>query len=384
MLDEEITQTSYMCKYNILDQLLKNIIDENQTVCIYFDTRNVLSRLHQQEEQIRLNKLFISKSDRYIVARTIILLANHWIRYFKKRNINCILFFFDDRGPSEYHMKYSNSYKIKRKIKKQRIIQELLLDEDFYDNFSFMYETNMNVVSNIFSILNNVFYVGMENIESDFTPKFIMEEYFSKDGKLDDKYTHIIVGNDKDFGQILTDTNIYQLLKNMQLQTFELRDKTNVLEKFCKMNFDEDCILRDPKFIPILLSLSGDEADSVKGIKGLGPYKNSYNFVNQLLKDNIITLDDYKMEDFLNKIKEYNKINPSYFNNVTSKKILSNFDQLLNNYKLTSFEELIDWLPYTKRKQIKNTLNKRSSSNEERYKILSELCINKNTYSNLI
>lgn len=383
MVNEIITPTSYLPKYAVLDEMLKNIINQNQTVCLYFDTKNILSSLHSVTEQQRLIQSFKSNSDRFIIARTIILIANHWMRYFKRRNIGCNIFFFDERGSSVYHNIYSKKYKENRKISKQRIASELLLEEDFYDKYYKVYDDNISVASGLFSILNNLFYIKLKDLESDFIPKLLMNEYFTTNGVLDNKYLHFIIGNDKDFGQLLTFNNVFQICRIVNEKRFELRSSINIMEKFVKMGFDDSCKLRNANFIPLILAVSGDEADNVRGIKGLGNI-NFYKYLNKLYCDSIITDDDYTAEKFYHKIEEYKKLNPNYFTDVTTLKLLSEKEQILTNYKLTSFNELLDWLQLSTKNKILSQLEKQPSNDEVRRKLLASLCINKGTYDYLL
>lgn len=382
MYEENITAVSYLCKYSILDDLLKNIINENNTVNVYFDTKNILSALHSEKEQSRLIKSFTSNTDKFIVARTVIIVANHWMRYFKKRNIGCNLFFFDERGNSVYHNSISRKYKINRSLSKQRI-ESKLLDSTFYEKWYKVYDDNISIVSGIFERLNNLFFIKLKDLESDFIPQLLMKEYFSNsDGTLDLKYVNIIVGNDKDYGQVLDSSNTYQISKNIKEKTFELRSKNNILEKFTKLEFKDEHILKNPKFIPIILSMAGDEADSVFGLSGVG-YITAYKYINKLYVDNIITDADYSMEKFINKIESYKKLNESYFTDKITHQIISNKEKLINNYRLTSFDELMDWLSAQSKIKILNQLNKSPCNDTERKRLLSKLCLNENSFNYL-
>lgn len=383
MVNEVITPVSYLCKYSVLDEMLKDVISSNQIVNLFFDTKNILSSLHKVEEQQKLIKSYISNSDKFIIARTIILTANHWMRYFKRRNIGCNIFFFDERGSSVYHDSISKRYKEKRKISKQRIASELLLDDDFYDKFYKVYDDNVAVVSGLFARLNNLFYIKLKDLESDFIPKLLINEYFSTNGVADKKYTNIIIGNDKDFGQMLYETNIFQIAKLNNEKRFDLRSSWNVMEKFIKIPFTEDCVLRNPKFIPLILAIAGDEADSIFGINKIAN-KTIYKYLNKLYKDKIIDDNDYDVELFYKKIENYKKINENYLNDLTTHKLISEKDRMIQNYKLTSFDKVLEWLKNDSKKKIISQLDKCSSNNEQRYKLLSQLCMNKNTFDFLI
>lgn len=110
MIQESLTPCSYFCKYQFLDEQLMKYIGTNQVVNLYFDTKNVLSSLHNPSEQASLIHQYNSSADKYVIARTIIVLSNHWMRYFKKRNIACNIFFFDERGNSVYHNSHNRAF----------------------------------------------------------------------------------------------------------------------------------------------------------------------------------------------------------------------------------------------------------------------------------
>lgn len=383
MISENITATSYLCKYSIIDSLFENVITPGQIVNLYFDTKNILSALHIIKEQERLLFESNSETDRWVITRTVIILMNHWMRYFKKRNITCNIFFFDERGDSTFHYNHSKSYKQDRKITRYKKMEDCGLDETFIKHFHVLYDNNMRAVSKICNIVNNVFYIGLQHLESDFIPKYLMQELFTDDnGKLDKNYINIILGNDKDFGQLLNENNVFQLVKNND-KTYELRNKGNALEKFVKMSFSEGEKLRNASFIPLMLAISGDEADSIFGLKGIG-YKTCYKFLNKLYINKIIDDDDYDVDKFFNKLKEYKKINPKYFSDKVSHAIISNEDKIINNYSLASFDKIIDWLTPERKRTLSTLLEKEPSNKVQREKVLSTLCMSRNSFDYLI
>ena len=227
--------------------------------------------------------------------------------------------------------------------------------------------------------MNGLFYIRLKDLESDFIPKLIINEYFTSNGKMDTNYMHIIVSNDKDFVQLLDNNNTLQIVRIMKEKTFEIRSSMNGMYKFTGVDDD----LKDNRFVPLLLSMAGDTADNVKGLSGLG-YKTGYKYINKLYKDKIITEDDYHPTKFINKINEYKKINPSYLNDLTTTKILSNTKLLEENYKLTSFKEIMNWLSYDQKKKILKQLEKVNSNDQERSNYLSQLCNTTTSYDFLL
>ena len=246
-----------------------------------------------------------------------------------------------------------------------------------------VYDDNIAVVSGLFSRLNNLFYIKLKDLESDFIPKLLINEFFSSNGETDKKYTNIIIGNDKDFGQMLYEPNVFQIVKLATEKRFELRTSWNVLEKFVKTPFTEDCVLRNPKFIPLMLAIAGDEADSIFGISKVAN-KTIYKYLNRLYKDKIIDDNDYDVELFYNKIENYKKINANYLNDLTTHKLISEKDRMIDNYKLTSFDKVLEWLKNDSKKKIIAQLDKVSSNDEQRNTLLSKLCLNRKSFDFLI
>lgn len=380
---ERISNSAYFIKYATLDGLILPYLNQNSKVCLYFDTKNILSLLHSLNEQQDIMKSYMNKSDEWIIARSIIVLANHWMRYFKKKNISCTIFFFDERGSSIYHNNHSKEYKANRAISKQRIASDLLKDEEFFNKFYVAYDRNIALISGLFARLNNLFYIKLKDLESDFIPKLIMNEYFTANGKIDPSFFHIILSSDKDYCQLLEYNNVIQLYKDNKEKNHKIRSKFNALESFTQIAFIDNHKLRNPKFIPLLLSIAGDTSDNVIGLSGIG-YKTVYNYINELYKDNIITDEDYTMDKFLFKLKEYAKLNPKILSKKDTKLILSNEDLLLKNYKLTSFEELLNWLDYKIKKNILTQMEKEPSNDEQRVHLLSQLCLVKTSFDFLI
>lgn len=382
-VQENMTPMPYLCKYSILDNLFKDLLESDKCFNIYFDTKNVIAQIHNPHEQQRLMQSFNNQSDPFILARSIIVLANHWMRYFKKHNKNCNIFFFDDRGTSTYHMGLSKTYKANRKIARHKIAIDLQLPKDFSDRFEYYYDQSILGLKKLFNITPSVFYFDLKDLESDFIPKFIIEEFYTSKGVKNENYYHILVGNDKDMLQLINDNRTYQFRKHFTDKEFTLISEDMVMEEFTKYENIQPYQLKSAKFIPLILALAGDTIDGIKGIYRQG-YKSIYKYIDKLYQSKIITEEDYKAESFIFKIKEYSKINPSMMSDVLTKSILSNEDLILNNYKLTSFDEIYEWLPSNVRRKLKDNFSHENTSPNLLEQAYSSICLSSSSYNFLL
>lgn len=380
---ENILPCVYMCKYAYLDEVVLPSLSPDKHLNLYIDTKNAIPILHDPAIMNKLLMDYNSNSDRYTIARTIVVLANHWMNYFRKRGIGCSIFFFDDRGNSVYHNSIDRNYKSNRMQTKTRIATELDISESIIHKFALIYDRNVMLISNLFKILNNLFYVKLKDIESDFVPKLLMNEYFTKDGKLSNDYTHIILSNDKDFTQLLTHNNVYQLARKNQTKTWEFRDSRNAMSKFMSKEFIESATLLNAEFIPLILGAAGDTIDGFSGIYGVGK-KGFFKYLNELYTTNVISDNDYSADSLLAKIKEYSKVDIKLSNNRITKLLLAAEETLIDSYKLASFKEMLDWLPYDTKARILSQLEKNNSTNDERYTLLKQLCLYERSFKSLL
>lgn len=380
---ESMLACSYLCKYNFIDEVIYPNLSQDRHVNIYVDIKNAIPAIHSPAEMNKLVLDYNSNSDRYTLARTMIILANHWMRYFRKRDIGCSLFFYDDRGNCTYHNSIDRNYKSNRKQTKTRIATELDIAESIIHKYALIYDRNVMLISNLFKILNNVFFIKLKDIEADFIPKLLMNEYFTKDGKIDTAYTHIIFSNDKDYGQLLTHKNIFQLARNVKNKTWELRDYRNVMSTFMGRDYKKELSLNSAEFIPLILGAAGDSVDGFSGIYGVGK-ATFYKLLNDLYSTKIITDEDYTVDKFLFKLKEACKMDMKLSNNRVAKLLLASEETLIDSYRLASFKEMIDWLSYEQKSKILVQLEKTNSNNDERYTLLKQLCEYERSFNSLL
>lgn len=380
---EEMVSCSYLCKYTFIDEQIMKYITNDKIVNVYIDTKNAITAIHDPRVQQKLLEDYHSGADKYVITKTIIILANHWLRYFKKRGIVCNIFFFDERGNSVFHNMINKSYKANRLTSKRRIASDLLIADDVLDKFTILYDKNIALLANLFKLLNNVYYIRLKDLESDFIPKLLINEYFTSNGVLDPKYIHFICSNDKDYLQLLDTNNVFQLSRLTKKNTWEVRTSLNAVEKFVKTDLLPEHKLRNSKFIPLMIAIAGDVIDGIGGLKGVG-YTGLYKYLNKLYVDKIIDDDDYHIDSFIHKINEYKKINPDRLSDKTTMLILSNIKLIQDNYKLASFKEIMEWLKLDQKKMILKQLEKENSNDIQRRYLLSQVCLYEKSYSGLL
>lgn len=386
-MDEDIIPISYLIKYKILDNIFSNIIDQKSKMILYFDVKNIISGLHRDEDIIHIIEQFKTGQDKTKIAKTVIFLANHYARYFKQRNVEYELIFFDDRGVSNYHHNLNKEYKANRKRSKVKLSDIFLDEKSLLENFANIYDKNIGILNSMFKHMDNISFINLTNLESDFIPYFLIkEEYMDENNKKpSNKYNHIIFGNDKDFLQLLTFNNIYQICRRGKNFDYEIISKETAMKNFIK---DDSKIktLKNPRFIPILLTIGGDTIDNVPGVPTFG-YLTAYKFLNELYEQNIITDYDSDIISFLSKLKEYMKISKKYAESIQAKKIISYEDRLFTNFKLVSFKELYEHLTYKDKKIIKEKYSKilenRASTENLKYN-LSRICAYEGSYKSLL
>ena len=230
------------------------------------------------------------------------------------------LFFFDDNQNYSYHFDLYPEYKHKRIERKKRYAKSM---GKKYTMFQKLYRKNIRAISKSFLPFKNVFYISLEDIKSDFIPYFCMEEFFTAPC-----YKHIILSGDKDFSQLLDNPHTYQIIQKDT--TYSIRNKENALSHLLKDPCRELHYLKDPVFFSLALSIGGDVADSIKSIGKISAY-GACLYLDSLLKDGVITPEDYTPQKLFAKITN---------NHFISEKVLSHQELIQANYKLISFKEI--------------------------------------------
>lgn len=141
---------------------------------------------------------------------------------------------------------------------------------------------------------------------------------------------NIILSLDKDLLQTCEFNNTIQCITTFvsdkklgkYVIKFNIYDKNNAIE-YIYNKFNTGILTA--KYIPLILSLSGDSSDDIPGISGIGPSK-----AIKLLEKNKIP---YRIDDLKNELSNLPKI------------FQDNIDIILRNMKLIDFNEQIKRMP---------------------------------------
>jgi len=255
------------------------------------------------------------------------------------RKVPLKIFTIADVGDSCYHKNIYKEYKSNRCITRFKTMS--ILEADAAKK---LIKQNIETICKAAEKLYGMYSVYLTFCESDFVSYWLIKKHFTSDGNL-----NVIYSTDKDMFQslVLPNTCIFYR-KNKENKTFYTRD--NWFEKFKIEKMDvQNCIY--------MRSIVGDASDDIPGIKGIGE-KKAY----QLLKDHVI--------ESLSHLKE---IVQSCENKNMRDKILNDWDIVVRNYKLMSFEELSKHLSIEVLSKLSKVLDAEKLSYADSHKTLDLL-----------
>ena len=150
----------------------------------------------KKKQKIDLVKSYNVRNDKFVIARSVIKLINHWARYLKKNNIHHNFIIFSESGDSLYHKKIDSNYK---NLRKQSKLKAVSYNQNLLDNASTIIDYNIKTLEKVLNNINDVYYIHLDYLEADFIPQYIMNTFsLNTDNNL-----NIILSNDKDLGQIV-------------------------------------------------------------------------------------------------------------------------------------------------------------------------------------
>ena len=367
----------YMLKYIDIDRIMKDYYrEEKDTVNIYLDLRGAVNKIYEEEVKIDLVKSYNVRNDKFVIARSVIKLINHWARYLKKNNIHHNFIIFSESGDSLYHKKIDSNYK---NLRKQSKLKAVSYNQNLLDNASTIIDYNIKTLEKVLNNINDVYYIHLDYLEADFIPQYIMNTF----GLNTDNNLNIILSNDKDLGQIVNKNTIQIAYKSKGYVPF---DNSNVVEllKGSVKTVNVDSTFASGKFFSILLAMIGDKSDGVEGLKMVGfgkayPYLlNLFNKGLDLKNDNNMT-----MKYLIEFIEESLKLEDSL-----SKNLIENKQRMLDSYKLVDFDELINDLGYNYSEKIRSIIERTkeySLTNDKTiiYNTLLTICGDQTFFSSL-
>lgn len=311
---------SYYPTYAILDEIVS--YGEYRKLNIFIDLKNTLQTTYM--EHAIINIVESSKKSKYldtsIFSSMISFLSFHKI-YGMKRGIDIDFYIFFESGQSIYHKNISKKYKISRKI------DNLYgLEREDRDLFYRVLQSNFRLIEQACNKMPSLKVIRIPNLEADFVPYYLITRDKVEKG---DRVGSIVYSNDHDLWQC-ADKDVYIFSKSAKRK--KIIRSGNIMKMFLR----KDCEI-DDSYLPLAMSVIGDQGDDVDGIKNVGPSR-FLEIFSQLvsLTGNMDTIYD-KIE---NKQPLLDSIPPSISNKHLRKVVdeeVAN-SAVTKNLKLVSFE----------------------------------------------
>ncbi len=302
----------YNLIFNILNQLKMkkiNFFFDLQSICTGFYNRDVvLMEVGRYATEGKISDILIFEYREYLI---------NLYNMFKKFDPYFVTFF--DDGRCFQNRTLQTEYKNKNSLDNLQVEVENIqlfraIKKYYFQKIYDQYNAKPEIA--------RCFY--LKDYEADLIPHYcIRHNLFDTQ---DSDVLNVILSKDKDLLQTCQFNNTYQIVSGF-------KPSKGVKSKYSKIFGNEDCIsyiyekfkrgFLTAKHIPLILAISGDKSDSVYGIKGLGPAKAVDLITNYNLPTNI---------DGLRQIKE-------------PKIIIDNMDLVINNLRLTDFDEQIKRIP---------------------------------------
>lgn len=310
---------SYYPQFSELDSL-REAHPKATTINIFLDLKNALGLLYVKN--VAENLLEISnntgKPNSMIFLSWLDFLMFHY-DYAIKSGINIKIVTYADVGEYQYHKAIYKDYKSNRSITKKRTHSDLCESDDFHKVVLSNIETIMKACKKFYNTKG----VYLSFCESDFVPEYYISKYFT-----DDKYLNIIYSSDRDYVQTLRFHNTVQFMKksNHEREFIDYSNWSNILDKPTTLPVDAYIYIK---------SIMGDKGDGIDGIGKVGPVK-ATQFIEYCYSTLNNTLDSTSIEKILETASN------SCAENKIAKAVEEKKDIVYRNYRLMSFQELID------------------------------------------
>jgi hypothetical protein len=245
---------SYYPTYAILDEIIS--YGEYRKLNIFIDLKNTLQTTYM--EHAIVNIVESSKKSKYldtsIFSSLISFLSFHKI-YGIKRGIDIDFYIFFESGQSMYHKNISKKYKISRKI------DSLYgLEREDRDLFYRVLQSNFRLIEQACNKMPSLKVIRIPNLEADFVPYYLITR-----NKIDksDRTASVVYSNDHDLWQC-ADRDVFVFSKSAKRK--KIIKPGNIMSMF----LGKECKIED-SFLPLAMSVIGDQGDDVDGIENVGP-----------------------------------------------------------------------------------------------------------------
>lgn len=210
--------------------------------------------------------------------------------------------------------------------------EKMMLDDNERELFRLIKRYYYDEFVNRFNIPKVSKVIHLKEYEADFIPWVIISKNLLN--SQDKKTLNVILSTDKDLLQCCQFKNTIQVLttycKKTSTINFNVYDDETAIKQIYK-SFKRGILTS--KYIPLMLALGKDDADSISGIEGIGP-ANAYKLIVQNQLPSEIN-ESTKLPDIL---EPHRKL-------------------IMRNYKLTSFSEQIRRIPLSHMTDLIKNIN---------------------------
>lgn len=251
---------SYYPKYEYLDTMLG--ATQKKHINLFVDVKGCAPALYL-EWGVR-TILDYSKTHRHIsvhlFSAILQFIAFHKL-YAAKRGITISFYFFMEQGKSKYHLNIYNGYKENRNIS-----DFFNLDMEDKELLAKLLDKNYDISEYVINRIPKCYFYKLQFCEADFIPWYLMKYKIPKITV--DESLNLIYSRDKDMHQCLGFPNTYQYYRANYRDSSCLINEDNCFEHW----FKTPCRKADraADWFPLFLSMVGDAADGIPGIKGIG------------------------------------------------------------------------------------------------------------------
>ncbi len=311
---------SYYPTYAILDEIVS--YGNYKKLNIFIDLKNALQTTYMKHAIV--NIVESSKKSRFIdtsiFSSLISFLSFHKI-YGIKRGVETNFVIFFETGKSYYHINIDKTYKISRRI------DDLYgLDRADRELFYKTLHANFQLIEKACHKMPGLWTVRLPNLEADFVPYYLL--------------TREIIENNLDTGNVIY-SNDHDLWQCLNKDTFIFYKYAKV-KKILKAGYNIKRLLKkesdiSDEYMPLAMSIIGDQGDDVDGIKGIGPVS----FLG--IFDQLVAMTG-NMEQIYDKVESgkdlFDFIPPNISNKILNKIVQEEVKNktISKNLRLVSFE----------------------------------------------
>jgi hypothetical protein len=306
----------------LIHEILQKL--EKRRINFYIDLQGIAKGFYNKDNiMIELGRYATDGKPSDILIQELREFLNNLFVQFKRYDPFFILFF--DDGICLQQKAIDNSYKERGSI--LNVIFENDQERDLYREIKKYY---FKKIKEDFTKKDICHVYYLKEYEADFIPYYVISEgKFEAD---EPDILNVILAVDKDLLQTCEFINTIQCVTSFKKNPdnkrsgyeiqFDVYDRDNAIS-YINKKFKRGILTA--RFIPMILALSGDKSDKIKGIKNIGGTR-----AIELIIDYSIPATIYELKSKLDSLPDI---------------IKNNIDMIERNFKLISFEEQIKRVP---------------------------------------